>query len=619
MQPAPWLVSAADIDWQADGAPVSRQFGDVYFSRDNGLAESRHVFLAGNALEQRLAQLASRQCFVIAETGFGTGLNLLALWQLWQRVRPDNQSRLHFVSVERFPLTRADLATALQLWPELAALSTQLLAQYPPLLPGVHRLIFEQERLTVDLWWGDAALCLQQMTTVQPVDAWFLDGFAPACNADLWQETVLQPIARLSGPKTTLASFSVAGVVKRGLRAVGATVQRTPGYGRKREMLRAHWSGVTDPVDPPTLLALIDTATRPVAVIGCGIAGLSLAWALSRRGYAVDLYDEAPLSGASGNPRALLVPKLTPLAHVATHLHTTGWLSALRWWQQLCPQAVEKYGAQLLQADDRLADYPAEILQPLLIDPTDTSFHSDTKMATIGELSNMATQPDCFLPNGAMLIPERIADAILNRSQVRLLGMSISHVKQFDGGWRLSHDQGNTDYDQVILANALQAKQLFPALPALTPIRGQISACASDWQPPHILSYGGYCAPLTTPGNSMILLGASFTRHCSDQTVTLADHQHNLELLAAVAPEQARQLPPVDSWIGRASIRAQTRDYLPLCGEIKPGLWVLAGLGSKGFAFAPVCAEMLVSTLLGEPLPLPAVLVSRLRPQRLMT
>lgn len=237
-------IQTAALDWQLIDnieVPVSRQFGDVYFSKDNGLLETRHVFLNGNDLTERLATLNDFEYFCVGETGFGTGLNILALWQLWQQVRPDNHSHLHAISVEKFPLGKPDLIRALKAWPELAPLAEQLLQQYPLLIAGCHRLSFPEERFSLDLWLGDAHDMFPLMEKTASVNAWFLDGFAPSCNPDMWEEQVLNHIVRLSDHGTTFASFSVAGVLKRGLRSHGIQVTRPRGFGHKREMLKAIW------------------------------------------------------------------------------------------------------------------------------------------------------------------------------------------------------------------------------------------------------------------------------------------------------------------------------------------------------------------------------------------
>ncbi len=243
-------IQTADLDWQlVDGIeiPVSKQFGDVYFSKHNGLLETRHVFLNGNDLTERLAQLEDTEYFCVGETGFGTGLNILALWQLWQQVRPNNHSHLHAVSVEKFPLSKDDLIRALKVWPELEPLAQQLIDQYPLAIAGCHRLSFADERFSLDLWLGDAHDMFPMMPKTHQVHAWFLDGFAPSCNPDMWEEHVLNNIIRLSDVGTTFASFSVAGVLKRGLKQHGIAISRPRGFGHKREMLKGIWPAATEP------------------------------------------------------------------------------------------------------------------------------------------------------------------------------------------------------------------------------------------------------------------------------------------------------------------------------------------------------------------------------------
>ena len=313
-------LQTAELGWEIVDdieIPISKQFGDVYFSKDNGLLETRHVFLNGNDLTERLSQLHDYQYFCVGETGFGTGLNILTLWQLWQQVRLDNHSHLHVVSVEKFPLNKADLIRALNVWTELKPLAEKLIQQYPLPIAGCHRLSFPEERFSIDLWLGDAQDIFPTIPKTQTVNAWFLDGFAPSCNPDMWQANVLDHMVRLSDFGTTFASFSVAGIIKRGLKQHGMQISRPRGFGHKREMLKAIWLDTsqteTQSQDPETTIAAPPKSEtskqRKIAIIGAGIAGLSSAWAFAQRGHQVTIYEQnEPLSGASGNPLALLNP-----------------------------------------------------------------------------------------------------------------------------------------------------------------------------------------------------------------------------------------------------------------------------------------------------------------------
>ena len=312
------------IDWQ-DGQPVSRRFGDVYFSRDSGLEETRHVFLEGNGLRERWAALAPHGRFTIGETGFGTGLNFAAAWTLWDQVAPAG-ARLRYVSVERHPLAPADISRTLGLWPELARYREALLAQWTEVTPGWHRFVFGGGRVLLTLLVGDVRTVLARLDG--PVDAWFLDGFAPARNPEMWQPDVLAQAARLSAAGATCATYTVAGEVRRGLEAAGFAVEKTPGFGRKREMLRgalrarpgSTWRAavVRSPCAVP--------AERKALVIGAGLAGTSTAASLAARGWGVTLLDrhDSLAAEASGNPQGALYARLSPHATALTELAAAG-------------------------------------------------------------------------------------------------------------------------------------------------------------------------------------------------------------------------------------------------------------------------------------------------------
>lgn len=229
----------SQIEWrtnpQGQSQPYSSIFDDVYYSSDNGLLETDYVFLQGNQLAQRWQPLLSNT-FTIVETGFGTGLNFLCAVQLWLKTAP-SQATLHYISVEKYPLSAAEITTALQAWPALNGLSEPFLAQYQTHV-NKSMLLFEK-RVQLSLLIGDATDCLGKIT--EKADAWFLDGFSPAKNPDMWQPALFAQIARLSKTNTTLATFTSAGAVRRGLQAVGFSVNKQAGFGKKREMLTAYF------------------------------------------------------------------------------------------------------------------------------------------------------------------------------------------------------------------------------------------------------------------------------------------------------------------------------------------------------------------------------------------
>lgn len=305
----------ARLDWNEAGTPVSSDFGDVYFSNDNGLSETRYVFLQQNGLPARFSHHNS-DSFVIGETGFGTGLNFLATMKAFLEQAPQtgNGARLHFISFEKFPLTRDDLRKALAAWPELAPFSQTLIAQWPLPVPGCHRLHFAGGRIRLDLWLGDIKEMLPQVPHGEQglVDTWYLDGFAPAKNPEMWTQDLFDGLARLARPGATLSTFTSAGFVRRGLIAAGFAMKKVKGHGSKWAMLAG------ERVDKRPQRTIAPWYARPtgrdgeVVIIGGGIASAMTALSLVERGRKVTLLceDNELATGASGNRQGALYPLL---------------------------------------------------------------------------------------------------------------------------------------------------------------------------------------------------------------------------------------------------------------------------------------------------------------------
>lgn len=596
-------IQTAQLDWQhIDGVdiPVSKQFGDVYFSKANGLLETRHVFLNGNDLDTRLTALNPHEYFAVGETGFGTGLNFLALWQLWQHSRPDNHSHLHFISVEKYPLSLPDLKRALAVWTELKPLADQLIEVYPLPLSGCHRLNFPNERISLDLWLGDAADCFPMIQSLHPVNAWFLDGFAPACNPELWEENIFKHIMRLSAQGTTFASFSVAGVLKRALKSYNVSITRPQGFGHKREMLKAIWQD-----DAPVKTE--KTIPQHLHIIGAGVAGLNCAWAAARRGIGVTLYDQdQPLAGASGNPFAFLNPQVGTISQSPIHLMMASWQYALRFYAAFAAfrkvQVKQIHEKNLETFQDIANTYPESIL----------SFKKITE-----------NKAELTLNDAIGLSPHAFAEQVLQHPLIQFKQAQINKIERVDELWHLHTNTADKviSASHVICCNARQLNQLFPDTPPLKPTRGQVTwaKVKKTFTPEQLqqgFSYGGYAVPLDS---EQLIFGASFVPRDEDCAIRMTDHQHNYDLLAQHFPDLANQLEEPSLWQGRASTRAQSADYFPLLGQVQlnlPHLFCFVGLGSKGFLFAPLCSEMLISQIFQEVMPVPEYFVTKLRPQR---
>lgn len=226
-------MQRANCHWEKDKL-FSDQFEDVYYSAEDGLAETRHVFLSGNDIESRFAGLAEGETFTIAETGFGTGLNFLATLKLWQS--EPRAGTLEFWSIEKYPVARADIAAIGKNWPELAPLAASLADRYNPSENGIYEIPLAQNA-KLFLLVGDISEMLPQLPA--HIDAWYLDGFAPDKNPQMWSAELFREMHKRADSQTTIATYTAAGVVKKALRNHGFKIKRLPGFGKKWHMLKA--------------------------------------------------------------------------------------------------------------------------------------------------------------------------------------------------------------------------------------------------------------------------------------------------------------------------------------------------------------------------------------------
>ncbi|MDB5554840.1 MAG: 5-methylaminomethyl-2-thiouridine methyltransferase [Rhizobium sp.] len=219
---------APALEWIDGDMPFSPAFGDHFYCREDGRAECGHVFLAGNGLPERWKAAGA---FVIGELGFGTGLNFCETWRVWKQAATGS---LHFNSFELHPLDRADIGKALSRWPEIDAERQALIAAWPDEPHGAVRLQMADD-VTLTVVCGDAFTSLSESS--ETFDAWYLDGFAPSRNPDMWSEEILKSVHDHTRPGGTFATYAAAGFVRRNLIAAGFAVERRPGFAGKREML----------------------------------------------------------------------------------------------------------------------------------------------------------------------------------------------------------------------------------------------------------------------------------------------------------------------------------------------------------------------------------------------
>lgn len=566
----------------------STRFGDIYFSTDGGLAETRTVFLQGCGLPDAWRH---RRHFTVAELGFGSGLNMLAALALWRDTRPPG-GYLHLFSVEGFPLARADMARALAAFPELAGLAAPLLARWPAGGRGFHRIAWPELHATLDLAIMDVEEAL--VAWDGRADAWFLDGFAPARNPGMWSEGVLAEVAAHTAPGGRLATYTVAGEVRRGLEAHGFAVERLPGFGRKRQRLEARFpGGIQEPSLPE------------VAIIGAGISGAALALAFRRLGVEPRVYASGPM--ASGNPAALLSPRIDAGGKAPARLYAQAFRHAVDLVRESAPQAILAEGAVRLEATPRDAGRFAVAAGSTLFD---TGALEPLDAADVARrCATAASPPGLLMPDALTILPAGLRRAWLGREPINIRIDTIE--ARPGGGWRLFSDGVTAgEADMLVVAAG-------PGTPALTGlplrfVRGQASIADMPFTGMPA-TWGHYCIPTPTG----LLFGATHDRDDAGTDLREADHARNLRELAVMRPELAEVLRGVPL-AGCAGVRVAPRDTRPVAGSAGAGQYVLSGLGGRGFALAPLLAAHVAAGAAGCPSPLPRDLARLVDPWRLL-
>jgi tRNA 5-methylaminomethyl-2-thiouridine biosynthesis bifunctional protein len=457
-----------------------------------------------------------------------------------------------------------------------------MIARWPGRARGVHRAEFPEFGAVLDVVVGEAGEALAGWGG--KADAWFLDGFAPALNPQMWRDELMALAAARSQPGARAATFTVAGAVRRALSAAGFAVEKKPGFGAKRERLEARLPGA-----PPA-----ERAPPAVAVIGAGIAGASAARALRALGVEPLLIEaERPGAGGSGNPGALVTPRLDAGLGPPAELYATTYRRAVRLYGEH-PDWILARGVGQRIANDRDPARFAKLAASDLFEP-----------------GSLVTEDRGLIQTEALVIEPALALAAWG-GEPRIA--RVHALARDDGHWVLrdGEDREIARAEAVIVAAALASAAIAPGLP-LSPVRGQASWVKGALSPPPA-AWGGYVLPI----RGGVLFGATHDEGDAAIDLRPQDHRRNLETLAKGEPGLAARLAEAP-WEGRAAIRATTSDRLPMTGpwpRAGDGLFALAGFGSRGFCFAPLLAEHVAALALGAPSPLPLHLQSLVDPGR---
>lgn len=641
------------LSWSEQGHPFSEEFSDIYFSSEDPLGESQYVFIEGSKLEHKLS-LANNKTFTIGELGFGSGLNFLLCWRLWKKLQP-TKATFHYIAFEKYPLDSASHERIFNLWPELKDLSDALLPLLPAPCYGCHRILLH-DSVILDLHFGDALERLRTLDKRSGVDCWFLDGFNPRSNKELWQRNLLREISRLSKQDSCLVSYSVAGELRRGLEKFGFSCEKLAGFGRKRHMLRgifkqAQTTGEVSLANAWNLVPLSKTEGNEVAIVGAGLAGSTLAYSLAGRGVGASVFESSGrmAAAASGITQFALRPRLfqaeSPLLefYLQSYLFTVSQLQQLsdkanlNWQQCGLIQLEQALNKQANLEIERIRDnYPESVIQ-LLQD-------SDLQGAVrLGKTEGL------FFPLSGWLAPAELCNMLIELSKARLyLDTQIVELRRSNEQWILrDSNQNEYTYKQVVIANSFGATH-FSQCEGLSieSVAGQTSTVAGSAH--SALQQSVVCGsrtvfPSTTEKEIRHLIAASYR---NDSNLNSAQEDDLLNL------ESARQNFKHRAYLGdqiiesQVGIRSNTADRIPLVGQLPdkdaihknygelsrnarkdftldsaadnywPGLYISAAHGSNGLATCGMSAEILTSLLLNEQLPVSQSVLDEINPVR---
>lgn len=632
--------SVAKLHWDANGQPKSTQFDDFYFSSDDGIAETQYVFIDNNQLMERWQRPHPKPSFTLAETGFGSGLSFLIAWQHWRNIKPcttsDNRVKLHFISVEKHPLSFPDIRRALALWPTLSPLSEALLNQYPPQpIKGCCRLSFDQGNVVLTLYFGDATEGLSQFLpcstlgkphtgkcqfgapgSEQPftVDAWFLDGFSPSKNPDMWTPQLFAAIARLSAQGTTFSTFTSARCVQDGLKAEGFSFRKMSGFGMKRQMLAGEFVAASQ-LQTDTQLEqpkpkhteeghtefkhakpnqrgnaahhfwhLVGPAandfssSKTVLIIGGGLAGCQAAAALANKGFHVTLLEQNTrlAQEASGNRQGVVYTRLSPHPDPLSEFNLAAQVFANQFYAGTSPsqkasyfrQCGEQSGVVHLAMSDKQRRYYQQLSATFADSPDFCRWCSEDDISSFSGVK--VKHPGLLVPKAGWLAPTPLCEALVKSPKIRILtNSSVAKLERLHNHWQAFDKNGTllASAANAVIANAKAANRLTQTahLP-LKPIRGQVthikhapaSLCALNT----VLCGEGYISPADA---GIHCIGASFNLNDDNTALTAQDHTTNLYNLNQMV---SSNLSEDNTMVldGRVGFRTTTPDYFPIVG-----------------------------------------------------
>lgn len=649
-------IELAEVNWQ-NGLPFSKQFNDLYFSTNDPIPYSQYIYIDGNHLQERFIKLQD-EIFVVGETGFGLGLNFLLTWKSFITYAPP-KACLRMLSCEKFPVEKKDMARFYDLFPDLQDEANKLINQYPVLTPGFHTLIFDNGRIQLTLLLGDVLDSfkellisgdphLEKQFSKKYVDAWFLDGFSPSKNREMWSEDLFYIISLLSKSGTSFSTYSTARIVKENAEQAGFSIEKPKQFGHKYEILQGDFidsnmiSKFKYRKTPWQVTPLKKVEEKKAIILGAGLGGACLANALAKRHWSVQVIEakNEPGSGASGNRQAVLYPNLSAYRSPLTQFMLSSFLFAHPYYQRL----LEKYplghlnGILQLASNEKekktqkslaqwLQRYPelGELIQP---DVTDY-------------LIGISLQEEgLYIPRSGWIDSHALCHQLLDEANISLsTNQLIEEIHFADGKWHA----GDASAEVLILANGYSATQFEQTKSlSLRPLRGQMTYLPETPSSNQLKIPICGEAHVTPAFNKNHAVGATYHLEDDQNDCFVEDDLLNVKRLLDLQCQVSWSSQVAGHWSG---VRGATLDYLPLVGLVPneetfvkqfsglrsnskrwipqygsflDGLYLFAGFGSRGLTTIPLSAEYLVGFINNEFSILPQSLVKAISPARFL-
>ena len=582
----------------------SKSYNDIYFDKLNGPQETEHVYLNTNNLTKKFK---NKQKFVIAEIGFGTGLNFILTWKLWKENRKTNGS-LTYISFENAPLSKKDIKKVYKKFKKLDGYSSFLLKNIPARCKSTHRIFIKADNINLILIYDDITSLINFNFKA---DTWFLDGFSPKKNPLVWTDKLFKQLYNFTNLDGSLSTFSVAGHIRRGLLKAGFKVSKVSGYGNKKEISYAFKK---DLISSYQYKFSCEKKIGPVAIIGSGISGASLAYALRKRNIECFIIDKSYklANGASGNKLALQMPKLTMDDSPYGLLSLEAFLYSRKIAKNL-NSIPRSDGLVLIPSRDRDIIKFKKLLENNW--PLDLLNNNYDKLNSLKFINHIYMKSSGIVDN-SKFIQNLIKD--------------VEFISKFDVKKITSKDGLNIIIDKfgnrlksktVIWANGFEMTNLNQNLP-INPISGQVTYLKANELSSNLKINFSYGHHFSQAFKGYHQIGASFNRN-ANTCFREIDQNTNINSI----PEFLRKniYYNINESGHRVSVRASTKDRMPFFGDLSGltgkksnNIYILGGMGAWGFVYAPFYAELLVTKIINDQLVINSKLEKLLTIERLL-